>query len=77
MSFKEADIKDLINSRMNQIAQKFVKNNKNLLNNREAAQVDNFATQRKMKAYGRQVDGRIDDVLNEHSRLMSKLNYLV
>ena len=77
MDYHVADIKDLIQGRMNIIGSKLVKNNKVIAENKESGNTEKFEIQRSMKVFGRQIEQRIDGVNDDHKRLTGKYDYLV
>ena len=56
MDYHVADIKDIIQTKMDIVSSKMVKSNGIIASNKDSASQDILATQRRVKVFGRRVD---------------------
>ena len=77
IDFVEADLKDLINQKLNIVSSQLRKSNANVNANKDQAMQENLATKKRVKVYGRKVDQRMDEVNSDHDKLTSKYDYLI
>ena len=77
MDYNVADLKDQLHKRMKLVGNKMVTNKQEVTANKEQAEMDKIATQKRVKVVGRVLNERLDEVNRDHDLLRFKYDLLI